>query len=79
MTEEDVRSLNYAIYGEEYSDYDHIDFTAMEFFSQKAQFEIERFERVWGYPNGWAHLLSRGFDLFGLIESGEAIDKTKLK
>lgn len=26
-----------------------------------------------------AHLLKQGFDLFGLIESGNAIDKTKIK
>lgn len=29
-------------------------------------------------PNTFAYLLSRSFDLFGLIESGEALDKTKL-
>lgn len=28
-------------------------------------------------PNTFTHLLSKGFDLFGLIESGDAIDSTK--
>lgn len=30
------------------------------------------------YPDLFLYLLSKHFDLFGLIESGEAIDKTKL-
>lgn len=30
-----------------------------------------------GKPEAWAWLLSRGFDLFGLIDAGLAIDKTK--
>lgn len=36
---------------------------------------------VWRYNKHktTAYLLSRSFDLFGLIESGEAIDKTKLQ
>lgn len=31
-----------------------------------------------GRPNVWNYLLSKHFDLFGLIESGEAVDKTKV-
>lgn len=31
------------------------------------------------YPNQFNFLISKGFDLFGLIESGLAIDKTTLK
>jgi len=30
-------------------------------------------------PNQFMYLLARGYDLFGLIESGLAIDKTTLK
>ena len=30
-------------------------------------------------PHNFKHLLSKGFDLFGLIEAGLAIDKTTLK
>ena len=32
-----------------------------------------------GYPDGFRYLLSQGFDLFNLIESGLAIDKTTIK
>jgi hypothetical protein len=31
-----------------------------------------------GAPLAWQYLLSKGFDLFGYIEQGKAIDKTKL-
>ncbi len=31
-----------------------------------------------GRPEGWRHLLSKGFDLFGLIEEGLAIDAATL-
>lgn len=41
---------------------------------------IEDFAKLWSYyhPETFAYLLSHSFDLFNLIESGEAIDKTKL-
>lgn len=42
-----------------------------------AQYEIERTMIEAGAART-AYLLSLGFDLFGLIENGEAIDKTKL-
>lgn len=32
-----------------------------------------------GVPEHWLFLLSKGFDLFGLIEAGLAINKTKLQ
>lgn len=35
----------------------------------------EDFKHSW--PDGFQYLLSKGFDLFGLIESGQAIDRNK--
>lgn len=34
-------------------------------------------ERLAGIPEGILYLLKKGFDLFGLIQSGQAIDATK--
>lgn len=31
-----------------------------------------------GNPTVWSYLLKQGFDLFGLIEAGLALDKTKI-
>lgn len=39
--------------------------------------DLEMFNRPWS-PKQFLYLLSRGFDLFGLIESKQAIDKTTL-
>lgn len=38
---------------------------------------FEYFKHSW--PEGFVYLLSKGYDLFGLIESGLAIDKKTLK
>lgn len=37
------------------------------------------FEKVYNIPRVYAFLLSKQFDMFGLIEAGLAIDKTTLK
>jgi hypothetical protein len=39
---------------------------------------VQRLADQMGNPSAWHFLLKQGFDLFGLIEAGLAIDKTKL-
>lgn len=45
----------------------------------KSHFHDVSEERVYNIDHIFIYLLSKGFDLFGLIESGLAIDKTTLK
>lgn len=55
--------------------------TALDWLNRRGYDELEntRLEDTVGSPVSWLKLLSWGFDLFGLIESGEAIDAKMLE
>ncbi len=77
LTESEARELYKACFGKDEDEVDDDDF--LFFWNAPARYEIYRKERVFGYPNGWLKLFSWGFDLFGLIDSGAAIDAATLE
>lgn len=58
--------------------YSHVRFSSKD--SILGSFDADRYNKKHNnelYPDEFLYLLKQGFDLFGLIESGLAIDKTK--
>lgn len=76
MTEDEARNVYKITTGE---DYPANDAKSEVFAVQDEEFLSAQMEigAMMGQPAVWRYLLSRHFDLFGWIESGLAIDKTK--
>ncbi len=78
MTEDEARNVYKITTGE---DYPANDAKSEVFAVQDEEFLSAQMEigAMMGQPAVWRYLLSRHFDLFGWIESGLAIDKTKIE
>lgn len=79
----DVRVLSgYTFYIKQYYIKDDLCVTDLGFTSTPSHFnpikEIDGFISCYNQTEIFIHLLKQGFDLFGLIDAGLAIDKTKL-
>lgn len=77
MTEDEARSVWGKCYGDDFGDGEcllHLIATVDSDERNDSEFDV-----LLGYPDGWRYLLSRHFDLFGWIEAGLAIDKTKIE
>ena len=77
MTEDEARSVWGKCYGDDFGDGEcllHLIATVDSDERNDSEFDV-----LLGYPDGWRYLRSRHFDLFGWIEAGLAIDKTKLE
>ena len=76
MTEDEARNVYKITTGE---DYPANDAKSEVFAVQDEEFLSAQMEigAMMGQPAVWRYLLSRHFDLFGWIEAGLAIDKTK--
>lgn len=84
LTEQEAREMYEIKTGEafeprpEYLEEGDWDFSAKEYFDELVEIYEDTIQVCIGKPDIWSYLLSRHFDLFGLIESGDAIDKTAL-
>lgn len=77
ITETEARAVWEKCYGDDFGDGEcllHLIATVDADERNDSEFDV-----LLGYPDGWRYLLSRHFDLFGWIESGLAIDKTKIE
>lgn len=73
MTEGEYRELYEAVYDEKYLNH----YDASHYFKEKHMYSREDsvLKELLGRPRAWHWLISKGFDVFGLIESGQAIRK----
>lgn len=79
MTEEEAREIYRMDFGSEFEVKDWMEENpALEWIRGDNEVYREEIDIFIGSPEIWAYLLSRGFDLFGLIEAGLAKDKTKI-
>lgn len=86
LTEEEARYLYKLHHGVEWEprpdwlpDH-HPDLSCIDqWWQEDAEFYIPRHSLYIGEPDIWLELIDMGFDLFGLIEAGEAVDVTKVK
>ena len=74
MTEEEAREMWSKCYGEFDGGKCLLHLTATVDADERNDSE---FDIILGYPDAWRYLLSQHFDLFGWIDAGLAIDKTK--
>lgn len=75
MTEDEARAVWEKCYGDDFGDGEcllHLTATVDADERNDSEFDI-----ILGYPDAWRYLLSLHFDLFGWIDAGLAIDKTK--
>lgn len=85
MTEDEARDVYYIRNGEvfnprpEYWPENHADISALDDLRSDVELYQEDIRFVIGEPAAWHYLLAHHFDLFGWIESGLAIDKTKIE
>lgn len=48
--------------------------SATEFLFENDEFYVEQIERAKGIPQCWQYLLKKGYDVFGWIDAGLAVD-----
>lgn len=84
MTEEEARYLYEIVFGEDWHNRTWLPkeiYSALQWIkydsNQNMPARLLAISEVLGYPEAWRYLLSRHFDLFGWIDAGLAIDKTK--
>lgn len=78
ITEEEAREVYDIKYGEPWEDYESEDESSYpvtclgSFWTSDIEIDIEEGKEAIGIPSVWLYLLSKGFDLFGLIDAGLA-------
>lgn len=76
LTEDEARHLHTIVFGWEFAGLT----SCVDWMFQSFQpSEIDRIGALAGHYPAWRYLLSIGIDLFGWIDSGLAIDKTKIE
>lgn len=53
--------------------------SCLDYFKDESTWTFREITLVIGFAAGWRYLLSIGIDLFGWIDAGLALDKTKIK